>query len=215
MSALAKEEKLAKVRTVVQAILPTGFFGVLSVENKDFMHPENFLQCMSEYGRRGAKVSLDKLFSFCSDDDGLADPRELIDLCHRLVVAKNFLSDDTLCGNDVIPVLKPPLSMVESLQDALVINEGQYLSSDTKNVKVDAETFHVWSDINAPSIHATLLTFMQELVFPDLPFPKYLSPIIMPNLCGQGSGVFVDKHSTLLFSFACMSPHLGGKVRDY
>ena len=80
-----------------------------------------------------------------------------------------------------------------------------------------------WAAQTVPCLSAALGTFLHRIAFPDRPYPPSLTPFLYPDLRGQSSAFFgggggssssssssSSSISPLLFSFACMSPSLGG-----
>jgi hypothetical protein len=76
--------------------------------------------------------------------------------------------------------------------------------------KVSLGAFLDWAEATAPCMSSCLETFMHLVLFPDKAYPPSRSEFIFPNLRGQHSAFFRKEASPLLFSFAAMSPSLGG-----
>jgi len=99
---------------------------------------------------------------------------------------------------------------------------------------VSLETFIQWSETVFPCLGSCMETFMHYILFPDRPYPPSRHMFRLPDLGGQTSaflnhstnlttiskevvdedkGDYDDvnyRSSPLLFTFACMSPSLGG-----
>ena len=97
-------------------------------------------------------------------------------------------------------------------------NAGAYSGLEQANSgseddsKVSLEIFLTWAEANAPCLSSCLETFMHLILFPDKPYPPSRSEFIFPKLRGQHSAFFTTG-SPLLFTFAAMSPSLGGSWR--
>jgi len=81
-------------------------------------------------------------------------------------------------------------------------------SEDKNNISL--ELFLTWAEANAPCLSSCLETFMHLILFPDKPYPPSRSEFVFPKLRGQHSAFFEKDGSPLLFTFAAMSPSLGG-----
>jgi hypothetical protein len=81
--------------------------------------------------------------------------------------------------------------------------------SEDKN-KVSLDIFLTWAEANAPCLSSCLETFMHLILFPDNHYPPSRSEFVFPKLRGQHSAFFAKAGSPLLFTFAAMSPSLGG-----
>ena len=215
-------DRIDKVRTCEESILPNEFpknllSALLGVEligthdTKD--HLFQFLEGLAECGRRSPQNVLKIIFHCCCSEKNVSEPLSLINLCYRLSIASDYLSNANLGANASVPMLDPPHAMVASLKDAIVLSNGQTLSANTKNATIDFETFEIWADINAPNLHATLGTFIHFLLFYNAPFPVSKHPFILPTLSTKTSSICEKRETRILFEFASMSPHLGGKVR--
>jgi len=141
-------------------------------------------------------------------------------------VSTNEENDDELAE---IPIFDPstlfPLDVDKSLVTSLLDHESKEFKFgmasmipplETENShagndgKVSLNTFLDWAETCAPCLSSCLETFMHHVLFPDKPYPPSRSEFIFPNLRGQHSAFFRQEASPLLFSFAAMSPSLGG-----
>ena len=95
---------------------------------------------------------------------------------------------------------------------SLSLNTDKVIGDDSDNDDgmVSLEAFTAWTESYAPALSATLETFIHHVFFSDEPFPPSRIEFMFPYLRGQHSAFFKSKSSPLLFTFAVMSPSLGG-----
>jgi hypothetical protein len=109
----------------------------------------------------------------------------------------------------------PSVGLSQGLDPGLDGNETSSANGNGKNPnKVSLEIFLAWAETTAPCLSSTIETFMHQIFFPDKPYPPSRSEFVFPNLRHRHSA-FVPKKtnsesSPLLFTFATMSPSLGG-----
>ena len=218
---LTVEEKLAKVRTCEDNILPVGFSDLLLKsllnvyligvhDRKD--HLFQFLEGLAECGRRSPRNALKIIFRCCSGGEHMSKPLLLIDLCYRLSIASEYLINPLLNGNSSIPIFDPPAGMVASLTDAIVLSNGKRQPLDSRCNMIDFDAFEIWADINAPFIHATLGTFIHYICFHAASFPLTKQPFNLPKFQKSDSSIFNTEDTSILFEIACMSFNLGKMV---
>jgi Oxidation resistance protein len=141
-------------------------------------------------------------------------------------------SDDETDDDDEvqeIPIFDPSSLFPRPIDDCLVnsllehaakessIGMGSMAYLDTteqsnagNDGNVSLGAFLEWAEASAPCLSSCLETFMHQVLFPDKAYPPSRSEFIFPNLRGQHSAFFGQEASPLLFSFAAMSPSLGG-----
>ena len=89
-------------------------------------------------------------------------------------------------------------------------NEGESNDANEESEVVSLEAFTAWTESYVPALSATLETFIHYIFFADKPHPPSRIEFMFPCLRGQNSAFFKSSASPLLFSFAAMSPSLGG-----
>lgn len=106
----------------------------------------------------------------------------------------------------------PPSDYLSMATGSLTLNEDKVNggNNDGDNKMVSLEAFTAWTESYAPALSATLETFIHYVFFSDKPFPPSRIEFMFPFLRGQQSAFLKSKSSPLLFSFAVMSPSLGG-----
>mmetsp|Transcript_16065 Transcript_16065/g.46245 ORF Transcript_16065/g.46245 Transcript_16065/m.46245 type:complete len:710 (-) Transcript_16065:76-2205(-) len=132
--------------------------------------------------------------------------REIMGACYGL---------DGACGADGLSPLGQMLAMDKSSEGhsrTLSIDSGSTNSTNVhgERAMVTLDILLEWAERTAPCLSACLSTFMHHILFPDRPYPPSRTPFVYPDLKGQESAFFKRPTSPLLFTFACMSPSLGG-----
>jgi len=107
------------------------------------------------------------------------------------------------------------VARLESEHDGACSSLERSLAQAGENGKVKKQHFYDWAETMAPQISSTLSTFMHNLLFhTKMPKCRNLNfvPFKVPKL-DQKSDIFQGVHSPNLFTVACTSPLIGGKVR--
>ncbi len=152
----------------------------------------------------------------------------------------NDEEDEEEIEETVIPLFDPSVMFPQDIGETLTASLVQYSSmysgpssglgqgldrdpgsntidpSSTDDIpnEVSLEIFLSWAETTVPCLSSTIETFMHQILFPDKLYPPSRSEFIFPNLRNQHSAFVPQKmnneSSPLLFTFATMSPSLGG-----
>jgi len=177
----------------------------------------------------GRVTSDDSFVSSPSSGEMMASAEEVLDLGYSLALASTLLTSDE---EELINEQKNNNLVEKAALDALVKSLKEYCtthsspsyhstngttssssSNSSEDQTIPLHLFLEWSERTVPLLHSCFATFMHTIYFPDLHVPSIITQFEFPNLKGNTSPLLGDKHSTLLFSLACMSPNLSGTVR--
>lgn len=120
-----------------------------------------------------------------------------------------------VCGSNMLSPLGQQLAIDKASAGhnrTLSIESGSTNSTNVhgERAMVTLDVLLDWAERTVPCLSACLSTFLHHILFPDRPYPPSRTPFVFPDLKGQESAFFKRPTSPLLFSFACMSPSLGG-----
>lgn len=194
---------------------------------------EAFFDGLSNCSRRGNQKSLKVLFDCCQPHSSstttevLVDPVELVTIGYRVGLASGFLSAAQSAEEDVSRFFLDNdgdentttndaglAALAESLKE-YAAKRKQRLNNSTPPEPipfVSEADVQEWAEQVAPMFGSALATLTHMLFFPGWPYPPTRTSFDYPNLA-EFTSTFVSKgSSSLLFSFGCMSPSLGGEV---
>lgn len=149
--------------------------------------------------------TLGVIFDCCSDTDGTADPKDIIQLCYKLSICSQVLVSPRIDQERILTLSRQSLDfhgLTSSLSDM----------TKTKSKRVTKKTFTDWGKKCVPHIGSTMAGFVYNLVFHGKSSHSKVSPFMHPELL-DSSNVFTESNSGHLFAISCMSPDLGGKWR--
>lgn len=193
---------------------------------------ETFLEGVSKCcGRKGAHYTLEILFRCCttsaSEDSSLSTEQvpDLVYLtyklalaCHLLLLSKTTTSNDSFEKDHLLSSTIQSAALqclIKSLSStAKTTTSGGTSSSNNNNnnnSNISMYTFIQWVNQTMPLLPTILPTFMQYILFPNLPPSPGRQLFHFPTL-NNTSSIFTKEFSPRLFSFACMSLALGGSV---
>lgn len=201
---------------------------------------EAFFEGLAQCSRRGNAKALKVLFQCCqpqtTTEGVLVDPLELVTIGYRVGLASGFLSAVDKEGSEDISQLIPDKdndhdndhdeasknqnpsnlglkALAESLVDFCNRKKQRFNPNAPSTKFVSEDEVQEWAEQVAPMLGSGLATFTHKLFFPDRPYPPTRTNFEYPTLAEFSSTVISKANSSLLFSYACMSPALGGEVR--
>jgi len=157
----------------------------------------------------------------------LVDPLELVTMGYRIGLASGFLfTADNAEGQDVSHFFPEDdqgenpeshsglLALAESLKDFAAKRQQRFDNTATTTPvnHVSEDDVQEWAEQVAPLFGAVLATFVHMLFFPTRPYPPTRTSFDFPSLAEFTSTFVSSGSSSLLFSYGCMSPALGGEV---
>ena len=191
---------------------------------------EAFFEGLSNASRRGAKAALHVLFRVCQTnttndtnanmDEQTIQATEFIQMGYRLALASEYLQ-----GNHA----SPPILKKEDIQEdktllalaqSIVEQRRKRLSQTTTVSHPSTDDFAVtfedileWSEAVAPIFASILPTLFHSILFPGTSHSAtgrtaYEFPWVTDD--SKPSSFFQHQTSSLLFTFGCLSPALGG-----
>lgn len=203
-----------ELRTSVleECILPSGFggkfknaiFPVNGTESEE-ASIEKLINGVANSCKNEPKDNLEVIFDCNSDEAGLADPNDLIDLCYLLSIASDILVSKSIDEKEIKEVAREKVYL-HGLKKSLS-KEALHGSKVTK------EAFVHWASGTVPFLHACITTFTHNLIFHGKSNNKrHGESFVNPELL-DSSNIFTSSDPSLLFAISCMAPNLGGKWR--
>jgi hypothetical protein len=193
---------------------------------------EAFLEGVSKCcGRKGAHYTLEILFRCCTttaNEDSSLSTEQVPDLvyliyklalaCHLLLLSKTTTSYDSFEKDHLLSSSSQSAALqclIKSLSSTTKTTSSGGTSSSSNNnnnnSNISMYTFIQWVNQTMPLLPTILPTFMQYILFPNLPPSPGRQLFHFPTL-NNTSSIFTNEFSPRLFSFACMSLALGGSV---
>ncbi len=204
-------------------------------DTQSMVKVEAFFEGLAQCSRRGNAKALKVLFECCqpqtTDESSasklMVDPLEFVNIGYRVGLASGFLSAAGKEGSEDVGQFFPDDGEKEggnrdsslglkALAESLVAfchRKKQRLDPDAPPPKfVCEEEVQEWAEQVAPMLGSGLATLTHMLFFPERPYPPTRTNFDYPTLAEFTSTVVSKGNSSLLFSYACMSPSLGGEV---
>jgi hypothetical protein len=126
--------------------------------------------------------------------------------------ASSSSSDLTsMIGGSSIKAFAQSLGMVATKRKQRLMMTIPSTATTEPSAFVEEEDVYEWAEYVAPMFALTLSTLMHWIVFPTTNVPSERTMFEYP-LALQESVVFETPSSSLLFTFGCLSPALGGEV---
>jgi hypothetical protein len=168
---------------------------------------EIMIKGISNCCKGDSEDTLGVIFDCCSaDSDGTVEAKDIIQLCYKLSICSQVLVSPKIDHDHVLALSNQALDF-HGLTTSL-----SYMTK-AKNKKVTKKAFIDWGKMCVPHIGSTMAGFVHNLVFHAKSSHSRISPFTNPELL-DSSKVFTEQNNGHLFAISCMSPDLGGKVRN-
>lgn len=194
---------------------------------------EAFLEGVSKCcGRKGAHYTLEILYRCCcstSANEDILSSEQVPDLvyltyklalaCQLLLLSKttnNSFEKDHFLSSTIqsAPSTAALQCLIKSLSSAAKSTAAAVGgTNNNNNSNISIYTFIQWVNQTMPLLPTILPTFMQYILFPNLPPSPGRQLFHFPTL-NDTSSIFTHDFSPRLFSFASMSLALGGSVSE-
>jgi hypothetical protein len=202
-------------------------YGTQSLETSaSRQHLEAFFEGLSNASRRGSRAALQVMFQSCQtnkkeNNEITIQATEFIQLGYRLALASEYLQGH----HASIPIVKdtqPNDETLLALAQSIVEQRKKRLNhvptdgtnkNDEDDFSVTFEDILEWSEAVAPIFASILPTLFHTILFPGISHSStgrtaYEFPWVTDN--SKPSSFFQYPTSSLLFTFGCLSPSLGG-----
>ncbi|GAX26157.1 hypothetical protein FisN_18Hh273 [Fistulifera solaris] len=188
-------------------------------------HLEAFFEGLSNASRRGSRAALQVMFRNCQatkneNNEVTIQATEFIQLGYRLALTSEFLQgnhasipviNDTQQHDETLLALAQ--SIVEQRKKRMTYIQTDSTTNSTDDFAVTFEDILEWSEAVAPTFASILPTLFHTILFPGMSHSStgrtaYEFPWVTDD--SKPSSFFQNPTSSLLFTFGCLSPALGG-----
>lgn len=210
---LPGNEMRRRVTWIEDQILPRGFSDRLeSAMNADVfveyanqgidLTLESFLEGVARTGRRGYLAALHMIFDLVPQPTS----RSIADMCIRLSVAAEIVTDSNFDENSYMA----RLDNLESAIDAIDMSLATFVGQEA----VTKYEFVQWAQKSFPLLSTPFSTFVHNLLLHGHAYPHYQVSHSRPRLVEDSHVFSSDMKETAPLVLSFLSPQLGGKVRS-
>lgn len=166
---------------------------------------ENLIDGVSKSCRGEPEDALEIIFDCCSNEEGTAKPKDLVDLCYGLSIASSILVSKRIEEKRVKSFQheSPPLHGLKSSLSTTIDGKGNI----TKSNFVD------WGTRVIPFIYACLPTFTHNLIFHGKSTKSHHEATYEHPELLDCSDIFTSDDVSFPYTICCMAPNMGGKWR--